>query len=374
MGDELALIALIFRLKESGTGAVSLLLAVFAATRILLAPFSGSIVDQFATRPLITVVSMMQFSVALILAVVDGWITYPLVFFLALGASIVGPAWQTFIAHVVPPERLSRTYAFIQSYRSIAIVAGAGLGGFIVARFGSRTALVVDAATFIFVGAVAATLSAQRIPAEKPRGVMGVTRGFVVFVRNPTLRWSLILLASFNMAAGVSEVLSAFFVTDELGGSASDYGLILGSLGASMFLSGMILSRYTPNAKDTSLLTVSATICALGMVAYGLSFNVPTAIAAFAINGIGMTGLHSFGTPILIRNTNEEERGRVFAASSSVTMGGMLIATGIAGAFGELFPPRPILISAALACLAFAMIGGFQVQRHDARNSSISKS
>lgn len=365
MGDELALIALIFKLKGSGTAAVSMLLAVFAGTRILLAPLAGSIVDRFSTRRLVTSVSCGQFMAAVLLSFVDGWSVYPLVFFLAVGGSIIGPTWQSFVAHVVPAENLSRTYAFIQSYRSLAIVAGAGVGGFIVDRFGSNFALLIDAGTFLFVAAVGATLTRQRVPTGQPRGLSGFARGFIVFARSPVLRWSLILLASFNMSAGIGEVLSAFFVTDNLGGSARDYGFILGSLGVSMFVSGAVLSRYQPRLEATTMLMMSAVVCACGMATYGIAPNVPLAVVAYTVTGIGLTGLHVFGTPVLVRHTNEEDRGRVFAASSSVTMGGMLLATGIAGVLGELFPPRPILVGAALACLLSAVIGGLQIRRND---------
>jgi len=365
MGDELALIALIFKLKDSGTTAVSMLLAVFAGTRILLAPLAGSIVDRFPTRRLVTSVSCGQFMVAVLLSFMDGWSVYPLVFFLAVGGSIIGPTWLSFIAHVVPAENLSRTYACIQSYRSLAIVAGAGVGGFIVDRFGSDFALLIDAGTFLFVAAVSATLTRKRVPTGQPRGLSGFARGFVVFARSPVLLWSLILLASFNMSAGVGEVLSAFVVTDDLGGTAGDYGIILGSLGASMFVSGAVLSRYQPRLGDTTMLMMSAIVCACGMTTYGIAPSIPLAVVAFTVTGIGLTGLHVFGTPVLVRHTNEEDRGRVFAASSSVTMGGMFLATGIAGVMGELFRPRPILVGAALACLLSALIGGSQIRRYD---------
>lgn len=365
MGDELALIALIFRLKDSGTGAVSLLLAVFAATRILLSPLTGSIVDRFATRGLIASVSCLQFVVAATLAFIQGGFVYPLVFLLAVGGSIIGPAWQSFVAHVVPPHDLSRTYAFIQSYRSVAIAAGAGIGGFVVDRFGSQLALLLDAMSFLFVAGVAAALTTQRVPTDHPRGITGFSRGFVVFLRTPVLLWSLLLLASFNMSAGIIEVLSAFFVSDELHGSASDYGIILGALGASMFATGVVLSRIKLRQRDTTLLMASAVTSALGMFAYGMSTNIAYAVLAFVLNGIGLTGLHVFGTPVLVRHTRDEERGRVFAASSSVTMGGTLLATGIAGAIGEMFPPRPIIASAGLACLTFAFVGGTQIRRND---------
>lgn len=369
MGDELALIALIFRLKDSGPGAVSLLLATFAASRILVAPLSGSIVDRFPTRRLIVTISVAQFLAATALVYVPDPFLYVVVFLLSVGGSTIGPAWQSFIAHVVPPDHLSKTYAFIQSYRSIAIVAGAGLGGFIVDRFGSDVAILANASTFLVVAAIGGTLVRQRVPSGRVDGIRGLGQGFVAFARSAVLRWTLVMLAAFNMSAGVGEVLSAFLITDDLGGTATDYGIVLGSLGASMFLAGALLSRIRVHFRDTTMLTVSAMLSACGMAAYALSPNVQFAVACFAVNGIGLTGLHVFGTPIFVRHSSEQVRGRLFAASSSITTAGVLVATGIAGAIGEAFPPRPVIFVSAACCLLVSVIGGAQIQRKDSTSS-----
>ena len=365
IGDELALIALLFRLKDSGPQAVSLLIGLYAAARILLAPISGTIVDRYPTRRLVGFVSCGQFLVTGALAFTHGYLVYPLIFLLAIGGSIVGPAWQSFIAHIIPNERLGAVYALIQSYRSIAVVAGAGIGGFVVDALGTRTALLVNAVTFLFVGAVAISLQTERRPQGRPTVGRDMARGFLSLLQQPVLRWSLLLLASFNMSAGVIEVLSVFLITDEIGGSAADYGIVLGSMGASMAITGFILSRLRPRIDDTTLLAASAALSAIGMTSYGLAPSIPVAIVAFLVNGAGLTGLHVFGTPILVRHTQENERGRIFAASSSVTTGGILLASGIAGAIAELIPPRPVVVISGFTCLLCAVICGVRIRQHD---------
>ena len=45
MGDEIALIALLFRVKSSGAAAISAIFALYALSRIVLSPFTGTIVD-----------------------------------------------------------------------------------------------------------------------------------------------------------------------------------------------------------------------------------------------------------------------------------------------------------------------------------------
>ena len=365
MGDEIALIALLFRVKSSGATAVSLIFALYALSRIVLSPLSGSIVDRFASRRLITTVSLIQVATATCLAFADTPLLYLLVFVLAVGASIIGPAWQSLVPVLVESHELSRTYAFIQAHRSMAIVIGAGVGGFLVESLGSSVALLIDAATFLVVALLGATLKNER-----PRGLQHVSgrasvRGFRSIFSQPVLLASIIMLAAFNMSAGVNEVLGVFLVTDLLDGSASQYGLIMSSLGASMVVSGYILSRVEVRRPDTQMIVLSALTSAIGMLAYGLSPSIWFAALAFAVNGAGLTGLHTFATPLIVRHTSEDERGRVFAASASVTTGGTLVSTGIAGSIGQLLPIRVAITGSALACVLCVVLTGRSIGRAD---------
>ena len=163
-GDEIALIALLFQVKSSGPAAISAIFALYALSRILLAPYSGSVADRFTTKRLIITVSLAQTAVDICLAFSHGAVLYVLVFLLALGATIIGPAWQALIPTLVPSDELSRTYAFIQTHRSFAIIIGSAIGGFLVQKFNPSTALLIDAVSFLAVGVFAFTLQNDRKP------------------------------------------------------------------------------------------------------------------------------------------------------------------------------------------------------------------
>ncbi len=363
MGDEMALIALLFRVRTSGPVAISGIFALYSLSRILLAPYSGSVVDRYPVKRLITSVSLIQTLIALCLAVSQGVLLYLFVFLLAVGGTIIGPAWQAIIPTIIPSNELTRTYAFIQTHRSFAIVFGSGIGGFLVQKFEPSIALVIDALTFLVVGIFAATLQNDRKPglAKITRG--DSIRGFKQLLSAPVLVASIILLAVFNMSAGVNEVLGIFLITDILHGTASQYGLVMATLGLSMVVTGFILSRKHIAMKDTTCLIISAATSASGMFLYGISPNVYIAMTAFWINGAGLTGLHAFGTPIIVRHTPEDERGRVFAASSSITTSGILLSTGLAGLIGSYVPIRLAITCSAIVCGISSLYAGSRIVR-----------
>ncbi|NBW91053.1 MAG: MFS transporter, partial [Actinobacteria bacterium] len=121
MGDEMAIVALLFRVKSSGPIAISAIFALYALSRIFLAPYSGSVVDRFPIKSLITFISMIQTCIAIGIAIAEGPVLYTLVFLLAIGGTIIGPAWQALVPTLVPPAELTRTYAFIQTHRCLLL-------------------------------------------------------------------------------------------------------------------------------------------------------------------------------------------------------------------------------------------------------------
>lgn len=358
VGDEMAFIALLFRVKDRGSLAVAALFACGALARIALAPLAGSIVDRFPTRSLIRWVSIMQALLCLVLTQVDGVAIYPLVLMLALGGSIVNPAWQAFIPTAVSAEDYPQVLAVLQAYRSLAMLGGAGLGGLIVDALGVDAALLIDGGTFLTVLALTFVLVHNRVIEGARIGRRTAMRGFRVLFENKLLRALLVMLSVFNLCIGVIEVVGIFLVTDVLGGSATAYGAVNLCAGASMFVSGYALSRWKPRIERTRIVVVSALVAAAAVVLYAASPFVWVCGLAMVINGIGMSGLNVYMMPIMVDNTLDAERGRVLAASGSITQFGFLVSLTVAGAAGKIWSPRLLIAVGGVACLVSILVNG----------------
>lgn len=363
LGDEMSFIALLFKVKGHGPLAVSALLSCAVVSRIMMAPLSGMIVDRFATRNLIFRVSILQAVCCLGLTRLDGPALLPLVVLLSVGATVVNPAWQAFVPTVVPESDLPKVYAFLQTFRSLAVVGGAGLGGIIVDTLGTSAALVIDGATF-----VAVALGTRVLIGERTGKVSGwkrgeFLRGFRLLVSVPVLRSILILLSVFNVCAGVVEVQGVFFITDVLGGSAADFGMVSFAFGASMFVTSTVFSRRTTRMENEVMVSICAAVAGAGIVLYSFAPFVWVCAVAFVVNGVGLAGLNVFAMPIIVRHSKDEERGRMYAASSAVTSTGFLASLGISGALGNLFSSRAIIMGGGFACVVSAVWLGRSVIR-----------
>lgn len=369
VGDQMALIALLFRVKDLGPWAVSGIFAAGAATRMVAAPWAGLIVDRFRARSLIRTVSIAQAIVCCLLAVASGPVIYLLVVMLSVGTTIVLPSWQALIPKMVRPEDLSRAYATVQTFRSVSVMVGAGVGGAVVALIGNSMAFLVDAATFAAVAGFTLFIRVDREPALTERVKGAAMRGFSAIWRSPILRSMAIMLTVFNMTIGVVEVLGVFIITDALGGGPSAYGLMYGLMGGATLLSGLVAARRRMSWSNEAVVIAGAVTAATGVLVLSLAPALWIAGIANVVIGFGMTGLNGFASPVIVENSEDSERGRIFATSTALTTMGFVVALAVSGAIGEVLTPRQGVFVGSALCLVALAVNGSKVMREVGRKS-----
>lgn len=369
IGDQVALIALLFRVKDLGPWAVSGVFAAGAATRMVAAPWSGLVVDRFRARPLIRLVSILQALVCCALAVASGPVIYLLVILLSIGTTIVLPAWQALIPRMVDPNDLSRAYSTVQTFRSVSVLVGAGAGGLAVGVIGNSAAFLVDAATFLAVAGFTLFITVDRDPSIAERARVAALRGFTAIWGSPILRAMTIMLTVFNMTIGVVEVLGVFIITDSLGGGPSAYGLMYGLMGGATLISGLVASRRRVSWSNEAVVIAGATVAACGVLLLSISPTLVVAGIANVVIGIGMTGLNGFANPVIVANSEDSDRGRIFATSSALTTMGFVISLGVGGVIGEIVTPRQGVLAGSALCLIALGFNGVRVMREVGRRT-----
>ncbi|MFA5775657.1 MAG: MFS transporter [Ilumatobacteraceae bacterium] len=364
IGDEMVFIALLFRVKDSGTWAVAALFACGALSRVLLSPVAGYLVDKFPTRSLIRVVAIVMAGASVALIPARGPALYALVVVLGIGQAIVMPAWAAYVPVLVEKELLPQAYAVIQTYRSIAIVAGAGLGGFIVGIIGSTAAFLIDASTFLAVAAITIGLVTERAARGDSTEKIKAMAGFSAIRKSQVLMALVIMLTVFNTCIGVVEVSGVFLIADILGGGPVAFGIMSLLFGLTMLIVGRLVSKYKTERSHTSIVIAAAVCASLGVLVYAASPNLWVAGLANVVIGIGMAGLNIFVMPIIVEHSNQEERGRVHAVMGAFTTAGFGIALAISSVAGGVFSARTVIASGGVACLASLVFSGPRLKRN----------
>jgi MFS family permease len=275
------------------------------------------------------------------------------------------PASQGVIPQTVPPQLLQAANALLRLGINGSLIGGAAVAGFLVAAFGSGTALAVDAATY-FLGAVFIAL--MRLPASLKMEAQHFLRELGEGWREFRMRtWLWVIVIQFSLVNAVESgglnVLGPAVAEDELGG-ARDFGLILTAQAIGLVVGGVVGLRYRPKHM---LLVATGAILLMPIVLVVLGFPAPLPIllAAAFLAGIG---IETFG--ILWDTTMQQEippaaLSRVYSYDLLGSVAFVPIGLAVAGPVADLIGVREALWGGA-AIVFLATLPVFAVR--DVRN------
>jgi MFS family permease len=335
-GDTAALVALLLRLAPEGSGYVAALLAAQLIPVVVLAPLVGQLVDRVETRSVLLVAVVGQALAAIPLALVTGPIA-TIALFLVVGVcnAAVRPAINALVPAVVGEDRATHGYAGVALGQNLGWIAGPVAGGALVAAFGTRTALLVDAATFAALALACLLVRTRRPP--RPAAAAGdddrrhqARVGFQVLWRDRVLRVVLVVSAISVACAVVDNVAAPFRFVDQLGTTSTGYGIYVALWGVGV-LAGSQLPPRIPDRHERFVPVTGHLLCAVGIAAIGLAPTVALALIASVAGGVGNGIANVSQTALVGRRVPEHQRGRAFAANGAVLQAGNASGTAAAG-------------------------------------------
>jgi predicted MFS family arabinose efflux permease len=387
LGDFVAIVALTLRVQEStGSGfAVAAMLIAAALPIALFNPIAGWLVDHREARTLLSAVASLQVLIAVALAqVTSTGATIALVFALNCGLAVERPALFALIPRVVGEEDAPRAYAWFESVKYAAFAAGTVLGGVITGALSSRSALLIDAATFALTAGAALALRTRRAsaplaaratdavaPSSPPPRAPGEPRAFTAGMRllaaDRILRATTVTVVSAIVFCGIDNIAGVFFAKDSLGAGDAGYGALAGSWGIGMIV-GATLAGRRARAQTAAMGVLTAT--ALMGAAIGATAATPVlalGVVCFLLGGAG-NGYENVAMRVLLQaRVPVELRGRAYAAFQGLAAPADFIALALGGAFVQVLGPRPTFALAGIGTLAAVAIGLPAVRRARSR-------
>ncbi len=318
-GDAAALTALLLLLRPAGPGWVAALLAAEVVPIVVLAPIVGRVVDRFETRSLLLVALVGQAALAVPLALASAPLPTVLLF-AALNAltALIRPATSALVPAVTGSERTARGYSLIATGVSLGWIAGPAAGGLLTATLGTRSAVLLDAATFALLALACAGLRARRRPCGRRGRASASTQpsGFLLLRADPVLRVALSVSALAVACAVLDNVAAPFRFIDQLGATSTGYGLYLTVWGAGALLGAQILPLLGRGAE--AALAAGNALSGVGIAGIGFAPTVSFALVAAGAGGIG-NGLSNVAQNTLISSrTSPGQEGRAFAAAGAL--------------------------------------------------------
>ena len=335
-GNSLAVIGLTLALRGAGSFAIAGLFIAETVPLFLAASVTGLIVDRVPNRRLMIIALAGQgiATVGLALCQPNLVAVFGFVVLLSIGTAIVRPAGSALIPVITGEDGSTRGYAWFSTASSTGLLLGTAAGGVLVNAFGTRTALLIDAATFLLQALGMLTVRAERRPdraAERGTAGTEMRAGLRLLFGDKVLITAIGGIAATYFAVNLSMVAEVFFVTTTLHRSGIVLGIVQATWMAGVLIGARIGARFTTTRRIVLLLA----ICECVM---GIAFSWPVALpltavlaAAYFAGGVG-NGAQGVAQSAIVRlRTPQELRGRVFAAVNGLISGGTLLANLVGG-------------------------------------------
>jgi MFS family permease len=358
-GNSVSLIVLLLHAQRISPLAVSGVLVASMVPVALGAPLAGLLVDRLRNRRLLIGALLLQgLALTGIAAFLD---LLPVVLGLLVvqgcGQAVANPAASSLVPKIVGEDGATRGYSWLATGRTVGMLAGAAGGAFLIAAAGFRSALFVDAGTFLVEALALAWVRAERDPRGEHREHASAgshAMAGLAFVRADRV----LLVAVGGMAFAIGcvvliNVADPFYIVDVLHGDAVMMGLLQSCWVIGVLIGARLVGRV---GSERGLVLALG----LGGCVIGLAVCLPAAFPAVATTAVGWlfgggaNGVQGVAQQGLVRlRTPDALRGRVFAAASSLIITANLTGTVVsAGVVGLLGPRWAFAIGGSGALLA----------------------
>ena len=282
--------------------ATGLTLAAEYLPLLVLGPVAGVAADRWDRRRLMIGTNLFCAGAvaAMLLGTAPGryWVLYAALVAENAGVVLYTPAWQARTPAIVGTGPLLSSANALNSASSGTVrLTGGPLGGFLLAAWGARWLIGIDALSYLLsAAAMFMTSAAGREPEDHQTTTAGavardLVRGARVLCRQPVARALLPVTVIFLAAnASLSAVLIPFGL-ERLGGSEHT-GFLLAGLGVGYLLGAPVIRPLLDRVQPGRLLAAALTATAAAYYALFTSSSLRTALpAAMAVGTFGSMSL-----------------------------------------------------------------------------------
>lgn len=242
-------LALIIFEKTSSTATISLIWFFYAIPTLLLAPFSGTIVDLVDKRKVLILTNLIQSFIVLLylLIKIRVWVVYSLIFFYSLINQLYLPAEGATLPLLVPRPLYPIANAIFMFTANITFFLGFALAGPLVRVLGKESIFLLCAA-FLFLAATSVYFLPKNLKKIKKRKInlflffKKVKEGYVYLTKNPLILFPLAIIVAAQIMVGIFAIIVPTYTREILKISLIDAGVILISPAGLGALTGAVLA------------------------------------------------------------------------------------------------------------------------------------
>jgi MFS family permease len=379
VGTQISLLALplaaILTLEASAFEVAMLSVMEYVPWLVLALP-TGVWVDRAARRPLLIAadygraVALGSVPVVYLLGGLSMWQLYAVA--LVAGALTVffDVAYMSYLPSLVGRDSLVDGNAKLEVSRSVAQVAGPGLGGVLVSAITAPYAIAVDAVSFVGSALLLTRIRAEEdLPPSTARRSMRheLAEGLRYLVRHPYWRPITASTGSFNLFQNISWAVILVYAVRQLDMSAGVIGLVF-TLSALGGVAGAAVAPFLSRRLGVGPAIVgSAAFCGVPMLLLPLApadLALPFFVVGLGVATAGIVVYNISAISLMQALTPERLLGRMNACRRFVVWGTVPLGALIGGVLASTIGVRPtIFVGTILGSLAFLPVALSPVRR-----------
>ncbi len=374
-GSAVTTITVLLHVRPLGPGWVAAVLAAGLLPAVVLSPVAGLLIDRVRNGRLL--VTSLLVAAGGIVAVATGGLVAGNEAVLIVGLVVVGvaaavatPTVAALLPVIAGEARATRAYGYYGAITQGGFLAGAALGGVLVEVLGTRTALLVDAASFALMAAAVAAMRTERVPLpasdrRRVRGRRGSTvwAGFELIGADRLLRVAVVGLSGVILASIVINVAEVFFALEDLGLSPAGFGLLSACWPMAGVIGGWCAGRLSSDKSLVVGLAAGGVAMGGGVALAGWSVSVPVVAVAWAVAGAANAAQVVCINALVRSRSARSERGRAFAALGAVLQTANVTGLVVSSVAVAVLGARVSLVVAGLATVVVAVVT-FVLSRH----------
>jgi MFS family permease len=358
-----------FLLHEATGSAGWVGLGAFAqfAPAMVVSPLGGSLADRHSRRTLLlwSQAASMVMAFALWLSVRGGEIRPGMIVALVAVTGVVTglgiPAWQSFVAELVPRESLLNAVTLNSAQFNASRAIGFMLGGLALYSVGPGLSFFANGLSFLAVlGALAA------IRPRRPASATGTStvapapttfRAGLAYVRErPGLQLAIFTCGVVMFLGGPVIQLAPVFARDAFGVDQRAYGFLAAALGIGATAGSVVLGAYGDGVRRSTLAVAAIVIYGLAVLGMAVTPTYAGGVAAMVCIGVAYLAVASVLNTSIQLAVDDRFRGRVIALYAMVFTGAYPLGSLLQGVATDRFGVRVVVAVAGVGLLAYAAL------------------
>jgi len=276
------------------------------------------------------------------------------------------PARQMIIEDIVGNDSdLPNVLALNSSMVNLTRLAGPGLAGLILHKFGAIACFGLNAVSYIgVIGALFAMRLPKQLDEKKQRQMLVELReGFQYVLSAPHIRATLLLVASMSLLVTPFVTLMPVYAKDVFKGNAATFGILESGIGAGAFAGAIYLAFLKKNRSPYKVILAGMIIFGCCLLGFAWAKQYPLAVALATIGSIGMMIQVTTSNTLLQTQAAKPMRGRVVSYFAMAFFGVQPIGGLLIGILAQCLGAQTTIFMEGLAALAIAILYTKMVRR-----------